>query len=278
MWRRIGDAERGEVAELLRRCEASEGWHLPLDAYQLSMDLAECVGGFLDGRLIAAASAGVGLTPTLDGVVDPRVRRRGIGAAMLDWALAGARGRPVTVRVRVRNPVTERLLTGRGLRWVSGELELSLAVPEHPVPVAAPPGCRLLSWPEADPADFHAAYQASYGEERPFERWFAGAIGEPEEAEEDNAAMLAVGPGREILGYAVLTKSRLWELGVIPTARRRGVGRALFSAALVRLQSITDDPYDKVRASVDVDNLPGRGLFDALGFEVTSASACYGRD
>ena len=63
------------------------------------------------------------------------------------------------------------------------------------------------------------------------------------------------------------------QLGVVPSARRQGLGKAVLQAAIV---SIAKAGVPRVALDVDSDNADGAGeLYVSLGFETFRRSAVY---
>ncbi len=61
-------------------------------------------------------------------------------------------------------------------------------------------------------------------------------------------------------------------VGVVPEARRRGVGRALLQLAL---QTARQAQAPQLTLALDVRNLPARKLYEELGFELTGLREVY---
>jgi ribosomal protein S18 acetylase RimI-like enzyme len=65
----------------------------------------------------------------------------------------------------------------------------------------------------------------------------------------------------------------LSQLGVVPTARRQGLAKAVMDAAIA---SIARTGVPKAALDVDSDNADGAGaLYTALGFDTVRRSAMY---
>lgn len=58
-------------------------------------------------------------------------------------------------------------------------------------------------------------------------------------------------------------KALVWGVYVAPEARRRGVGRALFEAAIERARDVG---IERLNLAVKVDNAAARGLYQSMGF------------
>jgi ribosomal protein S18 acetylase RimI-like enzyme len=83
------------------------------------------------------------------------------------------------------------------------------------------------------------------------------------------------GVARGVLLMAEIPDFRAWDLsylGVVPEARRRGVGRAMTRRALAEARAAG---AARVTLAVDVRNEPARRLYASLGFQVTEQREVY---
>ncbi len=100
------------------------------------------------------------------------------------------------------------------------------------------------------------------------------------QADSDQVAVLGLVSGDELVGYAV---GRIDEgesgyidfVGVVPTRRREGHGRALVAAISRALRA--RQPISRVSLTVSGENVAALALYDALGFERTSSAFGYRR-
>ncbi len=101
-----------------------------------------------------------------------------------------------------------------------------------------------------------------------------------EQADSDQAAVLGLVSGGELVGYAA---GRIDEggngyvdfVGVVPARRREGHARALVSALCRTL--LARKPIERVSLTVSGENVAALALYDALGFERTSSAIGYRR-
>ena len=162
-WQTAGDDVLGEVVALARACLTVDGG-MPLAADeaflrrryagpQTTTTTVRASGGQLVAVCaVRATSAGGDSGATATGMVDPRWRRRGIGARLLDRALetargvangltpAGSPGRAgrVSVETESLTPAVAQLFASRGLRQVFAEdiMRFDLVAPAAEAPDA----------------------------------------------------------------------------------------------------------------------------------------------
>ena len=88
-------------------------------------------------------------------------------------------------------------------------------------------------------------------------------------------ALIATGPEGD-QGFALLQcvvpEAELLSIGVVPAARRGGLGRALLARAA---RELSDVGADTMFLDVAADNLPAIGLYRALGFSDMSRRPRY---
>ncbi len=215
-----------ELSGLVRRCLARDGG-LPLAASPefvrsrwLGGRAAGVQGRTEDGRLVAAGalraasreapSAAGGAVPdapagsVIAGMVDPGFRAAGLGARLLDVALAEARrlGGPITVETESWTPAADHLFGTRGLRQTFAEdvLRYDLA---HEVPEPRWPGGTVLrEWSGGTALRFFAAYEAAFRERPGFPGWTAGEwIGDEDDDFRPEWSVLATLPDGSDAGF-----------------------------------------------------------------------------
>lgn len=196
-----------------------------------------------DGRRVIAcaelneALPGFAGRSVLRVVVDPALRRQGIGGELSAQLLSAARGRPRVLRVVVRDddPAARRFVERRGFRLVQHSLGFALdldAVPPRPSEASA---LALWSLPErpgdADWTRLHEAFVSCCADTPDLEgvlppRDFLEAL-----VTLPAGAMVGHVDGRVAAFTAAYPESAdTWRIaltGVAPEMRRRGVGRAI---------------------------------------------------
>jgi mycothiol synthase len=232
------------------------------------------------------------------GAVHPELRRRGLGTSLLDWSLRRARQRATVedpgMAVLVQGNAEEQE-TGRRALYAQAGFEAVRHfflmrrptlddVPEAPLPegleirpVSLDQRRRIV---EAE----WEAFEDHWGTRERTEDSLQTTLGRPEL---DTDLWIVAWDGDEIAG---VVENWIWaeeneELGVrrgwlerISVRRpwrRRGLGRAITAAALVRLR---EAGMAEGMLGVDSENANGAlGLYLGLGFEVFSRAAAYRR-
>jgi mycothiol synthase len=279
-----------DLVALARRCLVADGG-MPLGADErflrgryLGDDSTTSAVRLTDGTLVGASavrpSAGDGERrgATVTAMVDPRLRGLGLGARLLDEALAATdrRDGPVSVETESLTPAAAELFASRGLRQVFAEdvMRFDLAAGAVPSPVW-PDGTTVAAWSDATSARFHAAYSASFCDRPGFpgwsaEQWIAWAV---DEDFRPGWSMLATVPDLGDAGFVTCADGWIIQVGVVPAARGRGLGAALVGEALARMAA---DGAGEALLDVNVDN-PAGGLYRRLGFTVLGRRARFQR-
>jgi mycothiol synthase len=271
-WHPLAAGDLADVADLAGRVLAADGG-LPLVA-----EPGFLAGRFAgegvrargmrdeDGRLVAAGAvrpAQTGLVAT--GMVEPAWRGRGLGADLLDWALAAAPG-AVVVETESLTEAAERLFADRGLRQVFAEDVMRFDLAHHRLPaVELPAGVRLEGWSDAAAPRFFAVYAAAFADRPGFpgwsaERWVDWLAGD-EEFRPD-LSLLAVDPRAGDVAFIGCADGWIAQVGVRPDQRGRGLGAALVVEALRRMRA---EGAGAALLDVGVDN-PAGALYRRLGF------------
>ncbi|WP_246016859.1 GNAT family N-acetyltransferase [Micromonospora pisi] len=278
-WRTLTGDDLPAVAALATRCLAVDGG-LPLvtDASFLARRFAADGGvarGAVDpaGTLIAAGAVRPRETQGVraavaTGLVDPAHRGRGLGAALLDWALDPALtgAEQVTVETEALTDGARTLFAARGLGQTFAEdvLRFDLAGTEPP-PIDLPAGLTVRTWSTGLAGRFFAVYQAAFRERPGFPDWSARQWVEWTTDDEDfrpEWTLLATDPTGADLGFVTAGQGWIVQVGVRPEARGRRLGAALVVAALRRMRSAGST---EALLDVNVDN-PAGTLYRRLGF------------
>ena len=129
-------------------------------------------------------------------------------------------------------------------------------------------------WSAADAVRFHRVYEAAFRErpsfpDRPAAEWIADV------AEDDDFrarwSVLATLADAGDAGFVTAAVGWIVQVGVVPAARGRGIGRALVTEALRRMHG---DGAGHAWLNVNVDNAAVR-LYRKLGFEHRGWRARY---
>jgi ribosomal protein S18 acetylase RimI-like enzyme len=257
------------AAALERRVLAVDGGRLKLEWGDLRSRSGEQVDAVLwwaDRRLVGFLGlyAFGGATIELAGMVDPTVRRRGIGTALLDAALeqCRARGRRQVLLVVPRpSAAGAALATKYGGRLDHSEHALVLT--GTPAEGATDPAVTIRPAAVTDADDVARLLHAGFGR-APHDIRAQLAAQHPSAAREPT--MLVERDGRAV-GTARLTlddaAGGVYGFTVDPAAQGRGIGRAALRA-FCRL--LHDQGAERIGLEVEVDNERALGLYTSVGF------------
>lgn len=225
-------------------------------------------------------------------------RRRGLGSALLDWTLARIRQ-----RAAIEDPGTDVLVEGGAEDQETGHRALLEGAGFEPVrhfllmrraSLDEVPDAPLPDGLEIRPVETDQRRPIIAAEFEAFrDHWGSREMTEDAVLTTLNMAELDIGlwvvawDGDQIAGVVEnwiwpeenekLEVKRGWleRISVRRQWRRRGLGRALTAASLVRLR---EAGMDDAMLGVDSENPTGAlGLYEGLGFEVHSRSAAYRR-
>ena len=229
----------------------------------------------------------LGARPDEDG---GRVRER-----LLDWAEARTRGMlaqdgidepfPVYVRVAPGDDETAHVLDHRGYRLYRMSVEMRITLGSAPPTPRWPEGVTpTVLVPNENEHAVHAtiseAFETNWEGDRvpPFETWRHETLADV--GYDPTLWVVAVDAAGEVVG--ALGGTALWrgqvgvgglfDFGVRPAWRGRGLGRAILLQALWRFYG---RGYHTVALSVDAHNTPAVALYDSVGMRETYRSAIY---
>jgi mycothiol synthase len=280
-WREIRLEHREAVTELAalglaadgtRRADASTGLFL-------GMPDGHGIGGYAGEQLVAAVLLRTWPGPTIEGHVHPAYRGRGLGGAALDWALSRAPAK-VVVRTAALTPAAQRLFESRGLHLAAALERLWLPLGEPVETVAPPAGITIGEWDDVDGYDVYAESFAQLPANR-----FADAE-EPDRAFEDwvkwtgyseidaGHSLLARDGDGDPVGFVSCWEHGPIQIGVLPEWRRRGLGRALLTAAMARVTARPDHD-EPVELTVNAGNAAAAGLFRRCGFQADTREGYF---
>jgi mycothiol synthase len=239
-------------------------------------------GDVAGGMLLAAIAVRPGPRgPMVTGLVDPAARGRGIGSRLLDAALAVAAEFEVatagfvTVETEGLSADAEKLFQSRGLRQFFAEEVMRIDLAAAPVPGPAwPAGTTVAEWNGKTAERFFQVYAASF-RERPGYPDPSAAEWIEDTAEDDDfqpeRSLLATLPEIGDAGFVSVGDNWIQQVGVVPAARRTGLGGALIREALRRMASAG---LHEGWLCVNVDN-PAASLYRRIGFEGAGHRARY---
>ncbi|MCO8276290.1 GNAT family N-acetyltransferase [Actinoplanes sp. TRM 88003] len=182
----------------------------------------------------------------------------------------------VTVESETLTEDASVLFESRGLRQVFAEdvmrIELDESLPPAP---EWPLGVTVASWSGAVAQRFHATYHASFSDRPgfpgdPAEEWIA----ENEEDEDflPDCSLLVTLPDLCDAGFITAARDWVVQVGVVPSARRRGLAAALILESLSR-QRAADGTHAWL--TVNVNNPGAADLYRRLGFTDRGRRARY---
>jgi mycothiol synthase len=253
---------RQQVEEIARAAEAADG-AAPLDeAAQMAL---------ADGTASVLTEPG-GFALVHDGdlslAVDPEVRGRGIGSALLTRAEASYDA-PLTAWSHGDHPAAARLAASHGWDRVR-DLWVMRRPTSLPLPaLSVPSGVTIRGYRDGDAASVVAVNAAAFAHHpeqgsmdldnlarRMAEPWF------------DPAGLLVAEDSSGILGFHWTKQhdprhGEVYVVGIAPAAQGRGLGKLLTLAGLHHLAGLG---VDEVLLYVESDNAPAVALYSGLGF------------
>jgi mycothiol synthase len=288
-WRSLGQSDFPAVTDLARRCLAFDGGQ-PFAAdpgflAQWYLQEAETFAGWNGPELICVSSlrrlpqgapaerqAAEAVTT---GLVDPSWRRRGIGEHAFDWAVGEAGIRALRAETEALSAGAHALYLSKGLCQVFAEDVMQLAGLANLPATHVPEGLILTQWDQADPARYYAVYQESFRERPGFPGWAQERWMEWISDDEDfrpEWTLLASIDGNDV-GFIVADASDwIVQMGVVPSARGRGIGARLIAEAVQRMRSAGETT---ITLNVNVNNPHATALYRRLGFARTGRRARY---
>ena len=183
-------------------------------------------------RVVAATAmpAGTGDAAVTTGLVHPAWRRRGIGRHAFDWAADAAAGAVLRAETEALGAGAHALYLSKGLAPVFAEDVMRLPPGPEPPPVPTPGGLILSQWGHADPARFHAVYEAAFRERPGFPGWSQAHWIERTSGDEDFRApwsVLATLGGADVGFVTAAAGGWIAQVGVVPAARGAAWARCL---------------------------------------------------
>lgn len=229
---------------------------------------------------------------TIVGQVRPDLRNKGIGAYLMRWSqeqaqalLAGAAEKPWVLQIKTESLTesADQLYRVHGFDCVFEELvmrrDLGLPITDH----AIPPDITMASWKPELAEQFYQAYHAAFRERPGFPGWSASEwithVTENDHIPEWSLLASADGaPLGFVIGNIDLTTSPpggfVWQIGVIPAQRRRGLGSALMTETLRRMQ---ETGAASAQLTVHTNNPGAIDAYTRLGFVTIGRRARYER-
>lgn len=226
---------------------------------------------------------------TLDVHVDPALRRRGIGSAIVRWSEAVARerfapaivsGEDVMLRVdlgSVADDATRRFLARHGLTLAVEEEEMRRTTGQPPA-CALPGDLSVESWSAENARRFHSVYADAFSTRPGFPGWDLATwrrhYASPAAFRPDLS--LLVSESDKPVAYVIcgVEAGEGWiiQMGVTQAARGRGIAAALLSRATAAFGA---QGMPEVVLEVATNNPEARALYSKLGFRVVGTYQSY---
>ncbi len=253
------------------------------------------IGAFApDGRLVACATEQRDddvnrPRVVMVGHVHPDLRYLGLGGYLMRWSLAQAEllmdGSPGQKVLKVRTEsLTEsahRLYLAHGFEPKMEELvmrrDLHLPLPD----CQFPPGVTMTTWDMTLADQFFQAYHAAFRERPGFPGWTAAEWVNNFTDDDDNFrpdwSLLARADDTP-LGFLMASANPphgfVMQVGVVPSARRRGICSALIVETMQRMQAAG---ALSTQLLVNINNPGAIRAYEALGFATMGRRAYYER-
>jgi ribosomal protein S18 acetylase RimI-like enzyme len=167
------------------------------------------------------------------------------------------------------------LYLSKGLSQEFAEDVMQLAAPAQLPPADPPAGLTLSSWGQADPARFYAVYHAAFRDRPGFPGWSQARWVDWISDDEDFRAewtLLATLDRTDVGFIAGEATGWITQMGVVPSARGRGIGAALIGEAVRRMRSAGEET---ITLNVNINNQPAAALYRRLGFTRIGRRARY---
>ncbi|MGE5222181.1 MAG: GNAT family N-acetyltransferase [Omnitrophica WOR_2 bacterium] len=302
LWRSIDQNDLEEIIELSQRCHAVDGGigfmfePEPIKSRYLPDGLSSGIGAYdPDGHLAACACVSINgdsgrQRARIVGRVRPDVRGRGIGTYLMQWSQEQARAllagidEPQKVMEIATESLTEpahRLYLVHGFARVFEELvmerDLRLPLPDRPLPQDV----TLTNWQPDLAEQFFQAYHTSFRERPGFPgfsatEWIALVTENDHRPDWSHLARIDGEPVGFVIGNIDLTKDppggHIWQVGVIPAQRRRGLASVLLVETMRRMQGAG---ASSALLTVHLNNPGAIQAYSQLGFITVGRRARY---
>jgi mycothiol synthase len=226
------------------------------------------------------------------GQVRPGVRGQGIGTYLMQWSQEQAATLldSVAVPPRVMQVATEsltepahRLYVAHGFACVFDELvmemDLHRQIPDRPLP----PDVTFMNWQPDLAGQFFQAYHTAFRERPGFPgysaaEWIAQVTENDHMPEWTLLARVDDEPAGFVIGNIDLTTDPpggyIWQIGVMPAQRRRGLASALLAETMRRMQAAG---AKSALLAVHLNNPGAIQAYSQLGFTTVGRRARYER-
>lgn len=227
------------------------------------------------------------------GHVRPDMRGRGLGSYLMHWSQAQAKAllagaitdqRLLRIRTESLTDPAHRMYLAHGYKSVFDELvmrrDLRQPLPDQPLP----DGVTLTTWQPEVAEEFYQAYYAAFRERPGFPgfsaaEWIGRVTGDDYIPEWSLLARAEGVPLGFVIGNTNLTATPpngyVWQIGVVPAARRRGLASALLVETMRRMQA-AGAPWADL--TVHTNNPGAIQAYAGIGFVTVGRRARYERN
>jgi mycothiol synthase len=278
----LGEPDLPAVVDLALECLSADGGQpfaaSPGFVGRCYLSGTETYAGFSGTQLVCVSSL---RRPSSDdaavttGLVHPSWRRLGIGGHAYDWASDRAGPSVIRAETEALGDGAHALYLSKGLTQVFAEDVMQLPASAQLPPADPPAGLTLSPWGQADPARFYAVYHAAFRDRPGFPGWSQARWVEWISDDEDFRAgwTLLASLGSADVGFIVGDATGwITQMGVVPSARGRGIGAALIGEAVRHMRSAG---LEAISLNVNVNNQPAAALYRRLGFTRIGRRARY---
>lgn len=274
----LSSADLADLRRLARACLDCDGG-LPMFAAEAMLSARVLRGRatglrLADGTLVAAAGIGLrGQEAVTTGMVDPTMRRRGIGGRLLRWAIEEAGGAALLVETESCSSGAEALYARHGLVRTFAETVMRHDLEVVPK-VGLPAGVRVTPVSSVSEQALFDAYRGSFADRPGFvepeaEEWLA-ELREDDEWRTDLSLIACDEQGAPI-GFVNVLGTWLDQVGVVPAWRSHRLGAFLVAESL---RSLKAEQAGEMWLCVNVNN-PAGDLYRQLGFTRYGTRARY---
>ncbi len=261
VWRAISRDDLAALVDLATDCFLADGGlHFMVEPEELEIRFfpdspGRAIGAFnVNGMMLACSAVCLvgqkdNLRAAITGLVQPELRRQGLGAYLMHWSQSQARAllEATAPDQRVMQITTESLTEPARWLYLEHGFELTMEALvmrrglHHPLPDGRlPDGVTITSWQVELAGQFFQAYDAAFRERPGFPGWTAEEW--VDSWTNDNFrpdwSLLARKDGVP-LGFLTAAANPphgfVVQVGVVPVHRRRGLGSALLVEAMQRM-------------------------------------------
>jgi mycothiol synthase len=302
LWRPVTRDDLSLQVDLAQTCYLSDGGiHAMFEPEEISSrffpDGPGAATGALnaEGQLVACATVNISgdsstLRATIQGHVRPDMRGKGLGTYLMHWSqaqaqdlLAGGATEQRVLRIRTESLTesAQQLYLAHGFQNVFEALvmgrDLRQPLPDWPLPSDV----TINHWQPDLSQQFFQAYHAAFRDRPGFpgysaDQWISGVNENDHKPEWSLLAWVRGEPVGYVIGNIDLTLDpaggHIWQVGVIPAQRRRGLGSALLVESMRRMQAAG---AVSARLEVHVDNPGAIQAYAGLGFVTIDRRARY---